>query len=396
VRLHRWLVASPPQDVVVRVVPLDADRVRVTLGEHAEAVVLLGRDYPAPTEGVWPKWPDEGPTALTAHDMYEQRWMFHGPQFQAITRSVAIAPLGVRCELTVLDAPGALLDGVGQVLGQWLAELQPHRPAAFPARINRIRFHGPQPPTGATTDCALRITEVRHELIEADMQVSLAGRPIVSVSGWQDVRLDSDQPDSAVNRFPELSTLAARQRGGWWLLADRLLGLASREFYLFKYLAAEERAEYFACPPRERRRWLMRRFVVKDAVRGWLWDDGAGPLFPAEIAVREDDAGQFAVSGRYGLLLPPLSVAVADCQETAVAMVRPDSPSDVPNRIHIAEVVPGVDVNRAAVAAFDLGTTHRRRVRAELVNNPEGLPSRQYVVAWTIGATQEKQEEGTR
>lgn len=396
VRLHRWLVAAPPQDVVVRTEPVDASRVRVNLGEHADAVVLLGEEYERPTTGEWPIEPGERPTALTAHDMYEQRWMFHGPQFQGITKSIGIWERGVRAELTVLDAPGALLDAVGQVFGQWLAEMEVNRPIAFPARINRIRFHGPQPPTGTAMGCAVRIREVKHELIEMDAQLTLAGRPMVSISGWQDVRLDSDQPAGAVNRFTQLSTLSERRSGGWWLIADRWPGLASREFYMYKYLAAEERAEYFACPPRERRHWLLRRFVVKDAVRGWLWDDGAGPLFPAEIAVRDQGPGRFAVSGRYGLRVPPLSVAVAECQEVAVAMVRPADQGDIPNRIHVAEVVPGVDVDRAAVAAFDLGTTHRRWVRAELVSNPDGLPSRQYVVAWTVGTTQETQEEGTR
>jgi hypothetical protein len=396
VRLYRWLVAAPPQVVVVRTEPIDASRVRVNLGEHADAVVLLGDEYERSTTGEWPIEPGERPTALSAHDMYEQRWMFHGPRFQGITRSIGIWERGVRAELTVLEAPGALLDAVGQVFGQWLAEVQVNRPIAFPARINRIRFHGPLPPPGTRMGCVVRIRDVRHELIEMDAQLTLAGRPMVSISGWQDVRLDSDQPAGAVNRFTQLSTLSERRSGGWWLIADRWPGLASREFYMYKYLAAEERAEYFACPPRERRHWLLRRFVVKDAVRGWLWDEGAGPLFPAEIAVRDQGQGRFAVSGRHGLRVPPLSVAVAECREVAVAVVRPADEGDVPNRIHVAEVVRGVDIDRAAVAAFDLGTAHRRWVRAELASNPDGLPSRQYVVAWTVGTTQETQEEGTR
>ena len=37
--------------------------------------------------------------------------------------------------------------------------------------------------------------------------------------------------------------------------------------------------------PLQQRRWLLACIAVKDAVRQWLWDRGAGPVFPAEIAV---------------------------------------------------------------------------------------------------------------
>lgn len=392
VHLHRWLVAAPARDVVVRTEPLDTGRVRVRLGEHAEAVVLLGRTYEPPVTA-WPVDSAERPTALTAQDIYEQRWMFHGPRFQVMTRSLGIWRTGVRAELEVVDVPGSLLDGVGQVLGQWLAEFEAHRPIAFPARINRIRFHAPLPPTGTRLGCTVRIRDIVRDLVEADMQVSHGGRPLVSISGWQDVRLDSDRSGGAVNRFIELSTLSEQRPGGWWLLADRWTSLAARELYMYKYLAAAERDEYFACAPRERRHWLLRRMVIKDAVRGWLWDDGAGPLFPAEIAVFEDAPGRFLVSGRHGLRLPSLSVAVSCCQEIAAAVVRPAG-GQRPVRIHAAEVAPGVDLDRAAAAAFDLAP--EQGVRAELIDNPDGLPSRQYVVAWTVGARQQKQEDSTR
>ena len=53
--------------------------------------------------------------------------------------------------------------------------------------------------------------------------------------------------------------------------------------------------------------------AVKDAVRRWLWDRGAGPLFPAEITVANHDDGRpFVVAEPPGATLSADGVAVAD------------------------------------------------------------------------------------
>jgi malonyl CoA-acyl carrier protein transacylase len=409
VSLHRWLVAAPPQDIVIKVRPLTADSVKVTVGEHAEATVLLGDDrYVTPTEGQWPPQPDEHPTALTADQLYDQRWLFHGRRFRVMTKSVAIAPFAFRGEMTVTDAPGALLDGVGQMLGQWLAEIHPNRSIAFPIRMDRIRFHTPEPPPGTKVECAIRITHCTDDIVEMDGRITVAGKPFVTINGWRDHRFDSDQPAATVHRFPELGTLSKRQPDGWWLAIEVSSSLASRELYINKYLAAEERDEYNAHSPRGRRAWLLRRIVVKDAVRGWLWDKGAGPLFPAEIAVTEgpvaaDGSTHCVATGRHGLAMSPLHVAVAHCGEIAAAIVSPQistrghvETGGGSTVVRVTEVSSDADVDRAMMSASDFLTSAGQDVRTELVRNPDGLPPRRYVVAWTTGMAQQKQKEGTR
>jgi hypothetical protein len=401
--------------------------VRVALGDYADAVVHLTGDTPA-REPVWGAQPGERRPALTAQQLYRERWMFHGPAYRGITRSVAISARGIRGQITVPPAPGALLDNVGQLIGQWLVETCPDRWIALPARIDRVVFHGPPPAPGQTVDCAIRITALAQHTVVADAQVSVGDRLLVSVTGWQDRRFDSDPRTSALHRFPETSTLAVEQDGGWWLLAERWDSLASREFYLRKYLNSVERAEHDACPPTERRRWLLIRIAVKDAVRGWLWRHGTGPVFPAEVLVRADRSGRITATGRHGLAFPPLSVAVEVCQELAAAAV---GPADEPVGIGLVEV-PGsafgqlpelsemdaglLDrwrtatgdalptalarlhaVHRAApderavdAAAEDPGalvTASGARIRTDLLTSPQGLPSRRYAVAWRIGRT---------
>jgi malonyl CoA-acyl carrier protein transacylase len=445
IRLHRWLVAAPPARVPLVARPEGAG-VRVALGDYADAVIHLTGDTPA-REPVWGGQPGERRPALTAQQLYRERWMFHGPAYQGITRSVAISARGIRGQITVPPAPGALLDNVGQLIGQWLVETYPDRWIALPARIDRIVFHGPPPTPGQTVDCAIRITALTQDTMTADAQVSIGDRLLVSVTGWHNRRFDSDPRTSALHRFPETSTLAEQQDGGWWLLAERWDSLASRDFYLRKYLNSAERAEHEACPPTQRRRWLLTRIAVKDAVRGWLWRHGTGPVFPAEVLVRADPSGRITATGRHGLEVPPLSVAVAVCQDLAAAAVGPaDEPVgiglvDMPGptfdqlpelpelsevdaglldrwrtatgdalptalaRLHAAQranprarashpadnTPPGqaddTPIGPAAEDPAALVTASGARIRTDLLTSPQGLPPRRYAVAWRLGST---------
>jgi len=235
--LHRWLVAAPAQDLAVRTRPVGVDRVHVSVGDFAEATVLLGNPEAAPS--AWRPEPGEHTPTLSAADLYEQRWMFHGPGFQAVSACRAVADRSARADLTVPDAPGALLDGVGQVLGLWLIERE-ERWVAFPVRIARIRFHTAEPSPGTRLECTVRIRDIAPDAVEAEAQLTVSGRVVVSISGWHDRRFDGGGRLGDIHRFPQLSTLSEHQPGGWWLLADPWRGIAARELSLHKYLGAAE------------------------------------------------------------------------------------------------------------------------------------------------------------
>jgi hypothetical protein len=94
-----------------------------------------------------------------------------------------------------------------------------------------------------------------------------------------------------------------------------------------RYLNITERAEYQRRTPPDARQWLLGRIAVKDAVRQWLWDSGAGPLFPIEITVNDDASGRLHVTGPF--TTPPV-VSLAHTGSLAAALVRlPGSAPDV-------------------------------------------------------------------
>lgn len=108
-----------------------------------------------------------------------------------------------------------------------------------------------------------------------------------------------------------------------------------------RYLNAAERAEYQRRSPRAARQWLLGRIAVKDAVRQWWCDTGAGPVYPVEITVGDDERGHPFVTGPF-TAAPAVSLAYSGPLAAAI-VGDPDSGDS-----------PGVDIE--LVAARDSST----------------------------------------
>ncbi|GAA1964633.1 beta-ketoacyl synthase N-terminal-like domain-containing protein [Amycolatopsis minnesotensis] len=425
VRLGKWITAIPATELTVSIDPEGANRVSAALGEHARAVVELASGYPRPPEP-WTIADDEREPGMTAADLYRERWMFHGPRFQGVTELTAIGDAHVRGVLTTPDAPGALLDNAGQLLGYWIMSRLPSRTTVFPVGMGEIRFHGPHPVPGEKLDCLVRVTEVTDAELVADVQFVRDGRVWAEVTGWRDRRFDSDASIERMAREPERNTLSDARPGGWELVHERWPDLATRELIMRNVLAGAEREQYANHPPRGRRQWLLGRIAAKDAVRRLLWERGEDGVFPAEVRIH-DEAGGPRAAGAFGRRLPELTVSLAHCAEAGVAMARRGRCG-----IHLDEVVSangtalgavervllaaavrdgtatedrwfarfraakeaaakasGSEARDAEVVFVDgtslivraLGRHHR--VSTQDVANPPGLPAREYVVAWT-------------
>ncbi|MFF3336364.1 beta-ketoacyl synthase N-terminal-like domain-containing protein [Streptomyces sp. NPDC002888] len=450
-RFEEWLTATPAVDVPVTVKPEGSDRLAVSFGPRARAVVEVATAYPARRPARWHTDPaSERTPDHTAAQLYGERWMFHGPAFQGVTELTAIGERQVRGVITTPPAPGALLDNVGQILGYWIMATRTERTVVFPVGMREMRFYGPHPTPGTEVACLVRITSLTDTVLEADVQLTVDGTVWAELYGWQDRRFDNDPKTRPVERFPERNTLSESRPGGWSLLHERWPDLASRELIMRNSLGGAERSEYAEHAPRGRRQWLLGRIAVKDAVRRWLWDHGEGPVWPAELRVHNDDLGRPYVTGVHGRTPPPLDVSLAHCAETGVAIVRPHTPGPGPG-IDVEEVTDrspetlaaalGADelrllkdvsittgdsealwftrfwaakeaVAKAEGTGFggrprdfavlevtpdgDRLTVSGRLERAYTVHcapaaNPPGLPERAYVVAWTTGPTEAKE-----
>ncbi|MDT0448179.1 beta-ketoacyl synthase N-terminal-like domain-containing protein [Streptomyces sp. DSM 40473] len=444
-RFLAWLVAEPAVDVAVTVrgVPGRPGRHTVEFGRYARAETETAPRHPAPPAR-WPVPAGEETPTVSARRMYDERWMFHGPLFQGVTTVTGIGARHVRGVLTAPPAPGALLDNAGQLLGYWLMATRSDRTVVLPAGIRDIRFHGPEPTPGQRLDCHIRITSLTETLLAADIQLSHRGTVWCEIDGWEDRRFDSPPATDAIRRHPEHSTLARIQPGGWHLVFEHWPDPASRELMMRNVLGGAERDAYAARSPQGRQQWLLGRIAAKDAVRHHLWRHGAGPVYPAEIRVRNDDSGRPHPEGVHGRELPPLELSLAHCAEAAVALVRPagTAPTGIdieeiterPTATHDAVLAPeeiplhnrlGGDARtlvrfwaakEAAAKAEGTGLRGRPRdfrvttadddrltvrtpsgrthsVSLAETRNPAGLRPRRYVVAWTEDTHRQHHEE---
>ncbi|MET8975651.1 beta-ketoacyl synthase N-terminal-like domain-containing protein [Streptomyces sp. NPDC004539] len=444
-RFEEWLTATPAVDVPVTTTPESTNRLAVSFGPRARATVELAPSHPRPAPTSIPAAEERVPDH-TAAQLYEERWMFHGPAFQGVTELTAIGDRHVRGVITTPPAPGALLDNVGQLLGYWIMATRTDRTVVFPVGVREIRFYGPHPAPGTQVACLVRITALTDALLEADVRLTVGGEVWAEISGWQDRRFDNDPRTRPVERFPERHTLSELRPGGWTLVHERWPDLASRELIMRNSLGGVERSRYAEHAPRGRRQWLLGRIAAKDAVRRWLWEHGEGPVFPAELRVENDGLGRPYVVGVHGRQLPALDVSLAHCAEAGAAIARPHRPGPGPG-IDIEEItartpetesaalgpdelrlLERLEGSRAlwftrfwaakeAVAKAegtglggrpreftvldatpdgDLLTVSGRLERAYPVHcapaaNPPGLPAREYVVAWTTGHANEEE-----
>ncbi|SDK05231.1 type I polyketide synthase [Streptomyces indicus] len=435
-RFLEWAVAEPAQDVVIETVTEAPGRYAVSFGRHARAVLETGTHAQPPAP--WAPPTGERRPTTSAQEMYDERWMFHGPLFRGVTHITALGDRHVRGVLTAPPAPGALLDNVGQLLGYWLMATHTDRTVVFPVGIKEARFFGPHPEPGTRLDCHIRITALTETVLEADVQLTRGHQVWAEIRGWQDRRFDSPPETDQVKRFPERSTLSTEQAGGWQLVFECWPDPASRELMMRNQLTGDERTAYLQHPPRGKRQWLLGRIAAKDAVRRLLWAGGEGPVFPGEVRIANEPSGRPYAYGVHGRQLPRMDVSLAHCREAAVALVRERGPVG----IDIEEITerPAATVDavlgageralyealgadpealariwaakEAAAKAEGTGIQGRprdftvtaegpetpggtdaltvrtpsgatHRVRLTTAANPPGLPARRYVVAWT-------------
>ncbi len=291
-RALRWTTAVPPTDVPVRATRVSDTEVRVVLEGYAKAVVVLGSAHaPAPMVDLT-QMAGEHPTRHTAAQLYEQRWMFHGPKYQSVVGLRGISTAGIRGRVRCSDAPGSLLDGAAQLVGYWVHMSVDYNQMALPSTIDEVTFHGPHPAPGEELDCIVRITELHEDRVVADVDIAYDdGRVWCRMLGWVERRFMTDPRTFETFKYPERNAVTDVQPGGWVLARETWNDAATRDLLVRVYTTAVERAGYDRLNPRQQRHWVLGRVAAKDAARLRLAEAGATGVYPVEIQVDNDDRG---------------------------------------------------------------------------------------------------------
>jgi hypothetical protein len=275
VRAFRWLAIARPVEAGIHT-RVEGRKVKVIIDGYCEGTVLFADAYPeAP-----PVRPLEGDApSITARELYDCRWMFHGPRFQGIVELGAIGEHGIRGVIEAGEARGALLDNAGQLLGYWVMDRAASDRMAMPVKIERLRYYRRAPAPGERIECTVHVKKLGEREVVADLALGDWAR----IEGWEDRRFDTDDRLWPVLQWPELNLLSTPHPDGFVVFDDRYRAAPTRDQLARRYLTEEERALYEKQPPREQRAWLARRIAAKDLIRNERWLRGDGPLFPVEV-----------------------------------------------------------------------------------------------------------------
>ena len=440
-KFNRWLIAAPPQKVDITVKPAGPGLLSVIFGGYAKATVEMAADYPADSPEVWVHDPStEFPPTISAEEMYTERLMFHGPQFQGVTAVHALGDMHVRGVVTAPVPPGALLDNALQLIGNWLITTQPFRTVALPVGLGHVRFFGPPPTPGTAFECVARVRMIDDAQLVAGTQLIANGRVWAQIDDAVDRRFDSHPTARPAERFPERYPMSAYQPEGWTMAFDAWTDLVTRGMAARSILGGVAATEYERMPAAKRKQWMLGRIAAKDAVRFRQWEAGHTDVYPIELTVVNEPSGRPRVVLRPDRNLVECDVSLAHTAEIGVAIAHPLSAGSAVG-IDVVELAPRDDTTvRYALSADEValldslgdrdlwftrfwaakeavgkaqgtgldGKPRRFTVRAadsagltvavgdrtyrvgfREVDNPPELPPRRYVVAWTWGPSAE-------
>lgn len=336
------------------------------LGAYASVVVLLGERYGEPPVPDDSPLRDPGPAPVGAAALYRDRWMFHGPRFAGVHEVRSVGSDGIRGVLRALPDPGALLDAAGQLFGHWMQLRLPVDRLVFPATVDRIRFYGPPPAARDLVTATARIRAVQDVTVRGDIELRGAGGAVwARIEGWTYRRFGADERVWPMKFTPEVCGIGEPRPEGWCLARRRWSDPASQELVMRRYLGAAERAVYERLSPRARAPWLLGRIAAKDALRQLLWDGGAGPVFPVEVAVGNDPAGRPVARSP---LTRGFRLSIAHKDRIAVALAHRDRPVG----IDVEQVTADPD----ALIRIALGSAEVRLAERLAAQGAPGCPPR--------------------
>jgi acyl transferase domain-containing protein len=325
----KWLAVESVKELDIE---LDYDgnqRLKVDIIGHFTATAVLATSYPsAPACSLEALIPPE-PSSIPIASVYEDGWLFHGPQYQCLAAFDAVGDQGIDGKIRATATPGALLDNVGQLAGLWIMQRLTVDRYAMPIRIKRISFFGPQPVVGVM-DCQVRNRRIRSRDIMFDMEVSSQNQVWARIEAWEKWRFECDERLWQFLLRPGRRLLADQRDGFSWFEPEQLSDAIAHELSR-RYLGEDERKIYQKLGPKQKA-WICGRVAAKDAVRHFLWSHGyPHDIFPAEIRIQNDINGKPCITEMPGEWL--LHVSISHKDQLGVAMVS-------------ERAFPGIDIER--------------------------------------------------
>ncbi|NQD72612.1 acyltransferase domain-containing protein, partial [Sphingobacterium shayense] len=200
VSVFQWMNVANSFEKTVKGEWLDVNHAYVDIENFASAEVLLtGSSVPAPTVNCMIG--DLLPITRTPEEIYEKH-LFHGEAYQGIVEVAAVGTKGITGRIKGNGGKGSLLDNAGQLFGLWLQLTLSKDRIAFPVKIKEIEFFADMDDQAGEFDCSCELTDLNDEFAVANIILEREGKVWCLIRGWQNRRLEIDEPLWNVSMSP--------------------------------------------------------------------------------------------------------------------------------------------------------------------------------------------------
>lgn len=249
--------------------------------------------------------------------------MFHGLAYQGIRSLKAVGTKGITGMIEGAAGKGSLLDNAGQLFGLWLQLTLTKDRIAFPVKIQEIEFFGPMEDQQGLFECTCVLTELTDEFATANIIMKREGITWAVITGWQNRRLEIDEPLWNVSMSPLHNRLSEEIAPGIFMFHQAYSRVVSWDFILKRYFNQNEKQHHQNLLPNKRKTWMISRVAVKDAVRSLLNKTKQQACYPIEFEICADELNKPYPQGG---LTNGINISIAHKGTDAVAIAQYDRP----------------------------------------------------------------------
>lgn len=321
IQVFQWMNVATPFRETIKGQWQDPFTIAMSIDKYANALVTLSEhDTVPPTRSL--QHGESLSITRSSEEIYEQH-MFHGPAYQGIRKIVAVGDKGITGIIESSSGKGSLLDNAGQLFGLWLQlTLQKDR-IAFPVKIQEVAFYGDMEDQSGIFECTCELIAMNDDTATADFILKRDNKVWAIITGWQNARLEIDEPLWKVSMAPLHNSLSEEIVPGVFLFRNTYQRVVSWDFIMKRYFNQAEKAELRAMLPNKRKERIISRVAAKDAVRALLKKEKQEAYYPIEFELKKDDVGKPFPEGT---MVNGIHVSLAHKDKEAVAIARSKGP----------------------------------------------------------------------
>jgi phosphopantetheinyl transferase len=190
-------------------------------------------------------------------------------------------------------------------------------------KIRDIEFFGDMEDQDGLFECTCILTELNEEFAIADIILKRDGKVWCAITGWQNRRLEIDEPLWNVSMSPLHNRLSEEIAPEVFFFHQAYTRVASWDFILKRYFNQTEKQYHQQLFPNKRKEWMVSRVAVKDAVRNLLREKKNHPCFPITFEIGKDEVGKPYLIGD---VTEDIHISLAHKEKDAVGIARQGGP----------------------------------------------------------------------